>query len=210
MIREALSHTDSRIVLLVDNRELPSPFEGVPIVYGSGGLRAWLADQKATTLHCVAAIGGARGRERVALLDEMVALGLAGCNVVHKTAFVASDAQMGDGVQIMALSAVCAHARLGRGVIVNTSASVDHDCVLGDGAHVAPGARLCGEVDVGTGAFVGAGAVILPRIHIGADAIVGAGAVVTRDVPIGATVTGNPARVRSVASPCKAERRNQG
>lgn len=183
-------------MLLVDNDDLPSPFPGVPIVRGLAGLQAWLSASGHTVLHCVAAVGGSRGRERLQLLGQMGELGLQVINVIHPRAFVAADAQVGAGAQVSPMASVCANARLGRGVIVNTAASVDHDCRIGDGVHVGPGARLCGEVVVGDGSFIGAGATVLPRRCIGTDAIVGAGAVVTRDVGAGETVVGNPARPR--------------
>jgi sugar O-acyltransferase (sialic acid O-acetyltransferase NeuD family) len=190
-----MAHHGNRIVLLVDNRDLVSPFSEVPIVRGLGGLRAWLCECARSALHCVAAVGGSRGRERLRLLDQMEALGLQPVSVIHSRAFVAADAEVGPAAQVLAMAGVCANVRLGRGVIVNTAASIDHDCRLDDGAHVGPGARLCGEVEVGASAFIGAGAVVLPRRSIGADAIVGAGAVVTRDVGAGETVVGNPARI---------------
>ncbi len=194
VVREALAHEGSRIVLLVDNDELPSPFPDVPIVRGLAGLQAWLSVSGHTVLHCVAAVGGSRGRERLQLMGQMGELGLQVINVIHPRAFVAADAQIGAGAQILPMATVCANTRLGRGVIVNTAASVDHDCRIGDGVHVGPGARLCGEVEAGAGAFIGAGAIVLPRRCIGADAIVGAGSVVTRDVGAGETVVGSPAR----------------
>ena len=135
------------------------------------------------------------GHDRLARMRWLNARGHAPLTVVHQRAFVAEDATIGDGCQILAMSAVCAGATLGAAVIVNTSASIDHDCVVADGVHVAPGATLAGEVVVDEFAFVGAGAIVLPRLHIGANAIVGAGAVVTRDVAAGEKVGGNPARI---------------
>lgn len=199
VLRELFACSGAEIVVVVDNRDLPSPFDGVPIVKGADGLRRWLEGRKRGDLRCVAAVGGGRGRERLQLLDEMGALELRSISAIHPRAFVAADAVLGDACQVMPMAVICAMARLGRGVIVNTAASVDHDCVLGDGVHVAPGARLCGEVVVGRGAFIGAGAIVLPRLKIGDDAVVGAGAVVTLDVEPGRTVLGNPARPRAMA-----------
>lgn len=196
VLSEALSGSDFRLVALVDNRDVISPFEGVPILIGESGLDAWLERRGgARGLFATIAVGGARGRDRIELMNLLQARGLKPLTVIHRTAFVATDAQVGEGCQIMAQAAVCTHVRLGSGVIVNTAASVDHDCVIGNGTHIAPGARLAGEVTVGERAFVGVGAIVLPRIHIGEDAIVGAGAVVTKNVRSGATVIGNPARL---------------
>jgi len=196
VLNEALSGTDFRLVALVDNRNVISPFSGVPVLMGEAGLDTWL-DQRggARGLFAVIAVGGVRGRDRIELMNLLRVRGLKPLTVIHRTAFVAADAQVGEGCQIMAQSAVCTHVRLSDGVIVNTAASVDHDCVVGRGAHIAPGARLAGEVTVGERAFIGVGAIVLPRIHIGEAAIVGAGAVVTKNVRPGVTVIGNPARL---------------
>jgi sugar O-acyltransferase (sialic acid O-acetyltransferase NeuD family) len=199
VLNEALSGTDFRLVALVDNRDVISPFSGVPVLMGEVGLDAWLGQRGgARGLFAVIAVGGARGRDRVELMDSLQVRGLKPLTVIHRTAFVAADAQMGEGCQIMAQAAICTHVRLGNGVIVNTAASVDHDCVIRNGAHIAPGARLAGEVTVGERAFVGVGAIVLPRLHIGKDAIVGAGAVVTKNVQSGVTVMGNPARPKQI------------
>jgi sugar O-acyltransferase (sialic acid O-acetyltransferase NeuD family) len=195
VLREALQAVGIEVAAVVDNRELASPFAGVPVVVGEAGLKAWLEAHAPSELLFAIAVGGSRGPDRLKLFDSMKALGLRPYTIVHRTAFVAADAHLGEACQVLAMAAVCAQARLGNLVIVNTAASVDHDCVIGDGTHIGPGARLAGEVVVGSRAFVGTGAVVLPRLRIGDDAVVGAGAVVTRDVQAGATVAGNPARV---------------
>lgn len=196
VLNEALFDTDFRLVALVDNRDIISPLSGVPLLKGEAGLDSWL-DQRGggKGLFAAVAVGGARGRDRIELMDLLRSRGVKPLTIVHRTAFVAADAQVGEGCQVMAQAAVCTHVQLGSGVIVNTAASVDHDCLVGSGAHIAPGARLAGEVTVGERAFIGVGAIVLPRIHVGEDAIVGAGSVVTKDVRPGVTVIGNPARL---------------
>jgi sugar O-acyltransferase (sialic acid O-acetyltransferase NeuD family) len=198
VLHEAIRGTDTVLVALVDNRELHLNDFGVPLVHGVAGLDNWLMmRKKSTTLHYNVAIGGGHGSDRLMLMDLLQKRGLTAYSIIHKTAFVADNAIIGEGCQILAQSAVCAFTRLGRGVIVNTAASVDHDCEIGDGVHLAPGVRLAGEVTIGARTFIGTGAIILPRIHIAEDVVVGAGAVVTRDVSKGITVTGNPAHIHS-------------
>jgi sugar O-acyltransferase (sialic acid O-acetyltransferase NeuD family) len=194
VLREALAYTDFQVVAIFDNQHIPSPFPDVPIHFGREGFLAWLASRTATTtLHACVAIGGSRGSDRLSLLLWLQQQGVQPLTVIHPRAFVATDAHIGEGAQILAMSAICSNATLGRSVIINTSASIDHDCVVGDGVHVGPGANLAGEVCVEEYAFIGAGAVVLPRVKIGRSAIVGAGAVVIRDVAADEVVAGNPA-----------------
>ena len=196
VLHEAIQGSDIKLVALVDNRELPASVLGVPVVRGEAGLDAWLIQRGGVKgLHYLVAVGGDRGRDRLMLMDGLQERGLMPLSIVHPAAFVAGNAMLGAGCQVLAQAAVCAAVRLGRGVIVNTAASVDHDCDLGDGVHLAPGARLAGEVKVGRRTFVGTGAIVLPRVCIGDDVVIGAGAVVLKDVPSGVTVVGNPARI---------------
>ncbi len=196
VLRECLGPQGPRLVAVFDNApDVPAPFPDVALFTGSAGFARWLAQAgDPATVGFLVAIGGERGRERVELHERLVAAGLQALTVVHARAFVASDATLGAGSQVLAQAAVCVQAVLGRACIVNTGASVDHECRLGDGVHVCPGAHLAGLVEVGAHAMIGTGASVLPRVRIGADARIGAGAVVTRDVPAGLTVVGNPAR----------------
>lgn len=195
VLHEALTACDVHVLAVFDNRAIPSPFPDIPIYFGEEGLHSWRASQTTTMqISACVAIGGHRGRERVLLQEWLQHQGIRPRGVIHPRAFVAGNAELGEGAQILAMSSVCTNARLGRSVIVNTSASVDHDCIIGEGAHIGPGAIIAGEVHVDDYAFIGAGAVVLPRLKIGRDAVVGAGAVVTHDVAPAQTVAGNPAR----------------
>jgi sugar O-acyltransferase (sialic acid O-acetyltransferase NeuD family) len=179
------------IVALYDNDpQRETPLRGVPVYHGRDGLERWRGAA------ALVAVGGMRGADRLELQALLAAAGCEPIAVIHPTAWVAADARIGAGSQVLAQAALGAGSSIGAGCILNTGASIDHECLLGDGVHVAPGATLSGCIQVGDRAFVGAGAVVLPRVSIGSDAVVGAGAVVTRDVPAAATVVGNPARPR--------------
>jgi sugar O-acyltransferase (sialic acid O-acetyltransferase NeuD family) len=191
---EMLSGTLDHVVALVDQSVRQSPIPGVPLFADARALDVWMAANVSVAQKGYAAIGGARGAERRAVQQLLRDRGLSDPPLVHRTAFVAGCAKIGDGSQILAHARICAAAKIGHSVIVNTGASVDHDCELADGVHIGPGAVLAGEVNVGTDAFVGAGAIILPRITIGNGAIIGAGAIVNTSVEDGITVVGNPAR----------------
>ena len=195
VLNECLFDTDNKIVAVFDNAGVDPPFPDIPLHVGETAFRAWMKSRRASReLYFLVAVGG---QDRLQLHDWLVDEGLRALTVTHRVAYVAADAALGAGCQILAHATVCAQARLERSVIVNTAASVDHECRIGAGAHVGPGVRLAGRVEVGERAFIGTGAVVLPRLKIGADATIGAGAVVIGDVPAGAVVIGVPARVRS-------------
>jgi sugar O-acyltransferase (sialic acid O-acetyltransferase NeuD family) len=201
VLHEFIGSAGYELVALFENDpEASSPFPGVPLYFGTEGFARWEKERgdvaTADPARCLVAIGGSRGRTRLEIQRFLEAHGIEPAVAIHPTAFVAVNAVVSKGSQILANASVCAEAVLGEGCIINTASSVDHESVLGDGVHVAPGATLAGCVSVGAHSLIGPGAVILPRIRVGRDCIVGAGAVVTKDVPDGKVVYGNPATVR--------------
>ncbi len=196
VLAECLSYRRDRIVALFDNNPaVSSPIAGVPCYTGMAGLEQWRVTKPAGQVHFLIAIGGDKGRDRIALHRMLEQAGLTALSAIHPTAFVARDAMVGMGCHILAGARVCVECKIGMQSIINTLASVDHECTLGNGVHVAPGATLTGCVRVGDFTMIGAGAVILPRVTIGANTVIGAGAVVTRDIPDNVVAYGNPARI---------------
>ncbi|RTL56016.1 MAG: acetyltransferase [Rhodocyclaceae bacterium] len=133
---------------------------------------------------------------RAALHQRLAARGFRFARVIHPSAIVGREVELGEGCQLMAGAVVQCGVRIGRNAVVNTAASLDHDVIVGDDAFIAPGATLCGNVALGHCAFVGAGATVLPSVRVGDGAVVAAGAIVRRDVPGGETHVGVPARVQ--------------
>lgn len=153
------------------------------------GPTSGLADLE-TSFSVAVGDGGVRQR----LQSTGVALNREPSTLIHPTASLGADVEIGVGSYIGALSALTTHIRLGQGVQVNVGCTISHDVVLGDFTTLAPGVHVAGGVTVDAGATIFTGAVVVPRVRIGGGAVVGAGAVVTRDVPAGETVVGVPAR----------------
>lgn len=132
---------------------------------------------------------------REELFARYKGLGYRFARVVHPSAVVAADAELGEGAQVMAGAVIQPGCRIGDNVIVNTRASVDHDCHIGDHVHLAPGVTLSGGVTVADGVHVGTGATVIQGVRIGRGSLVAAGAVVVSDIPECSVASGVPARV---------------
>ena len=195
--RPIITSRGGRVVAVFDDTPgLVPPFNDVPLYRGRREFERWLQGQAAPPVdlgYCVA-IGNPHGASRIEISVWLAGFGLKPVDVIHASSVIEAGAELGEGVQLMALAAVCAEARVGAQCIINTKASVDHECVLGDGVELGPGATVCGSVRIGRCAWICAGATVLPRVTIGEGAIVGAGAVVTRDVAPNVTVVGIPCR----------------
>lgn len=117
-------------------------------------------------------------------------------SILHPSAAVGADVEIGAGSMILAQTAINCGSRLGRSVIVNTGATIDHDNRLGDYAHISPGANLAGNVSVGDASWIGIGSCVKQSITIGAGVTIGAGAAVVEDIKDNQTAVGVPARVQ--------------
>jgi sugar O-acyltransferase (sialic acid O-acetyltransferase NeuD family) len=141
----------------------------------------------------VIAVGDNAARRRV--YETVKALGIPLLNVIHPSAVIGADVQLGDGIVAFANVVVNVGSRIGDNVILNTACTVDHDCVIGAHAHIAPGVHLAGGVSIGEGTLMGIASSAIPLVDIGRWVTVGAGSVVVRNIPDNVTIAGIPARI---------------
>lgn len=130
---------------------------------------------------------------RRALSEKILAKGGTLGTVVHPSAVLAGDVEVGAGALVVAGAIANVGSRIGRFAVINTGATVDHDNSIADGVHISPGCHLSGHVTCEEDAFLGTGASVIPGIRIGRGAYVAAGAVVVDDVEPGVLVAGVPA-----------------
>jgi acyl-[acyl carrier protein]--UDP-N-acetylglucosamine O-acyltransferase len=150
VLNECLVGSGYKIVAVFDNSSVAPPLPDVPFHVGKDGFRAWM-----TNLHgrrdpyFAVAVGGP---DRLAIHDWLVEEGLRPLTVVHRAAYLAVDATLGPGCQILAHATVCTQARLGRSVIVT-------------------GAVILPRLEIGDDATIGAGAVVVRDVPAGAVAM---------------------------------------
>ena len=141
----------------------------------------------------VIGIGDNKLRQKIASLIE--SKGKVVETIVHKTAHISKNVEIGKGSFINKNVVVNALAVVGKNVILNTGCIIEHECILGDAVHIAPGAVLAGNVSIGERTFVGANVVVKQGIVIGKDVVIGAGTVIIANIPDGKKVVGNPGRI---------------
>lgn len=78
--------------------------------------------------------------DRMKYHEELKRCGYSIPVLIHPTAYVSPDAEIGQGCIIRAKAVVSRYVKMGEAVILNVGAMVDHHCVIGDGCHVLMGA----------------------------------------------------------------------
>ena len=121
--------------------------------------------------------------------------GYRGALVVHPSAVISPDAEVGEGAVIAHGAFIGSQARIGKNFYGAKGASIGHDAVIGDHVRVGVGAFVGGHTVIGENAFIGSGAMLKDRICIGEYSVVGIGSAVFSDVEANTTVMGNPARI---------------
>lgn len=193
VLLEALRSSSRQVAGIVDAdvSKTGETVMGFPVI----GTDEKVFDFRTDEIELVNGIGSvASTAKRVELFAAFKARGYRFATVAHPSAVIASDAELGEGAQIMAGAVIQVGVKIGMNSIINTRASVDHDCIIGNNVHIAPGVTLSGEVSVEDNVHIGTGATIIQGVHISRSSIIGAGSVVLCNVPEGITVYGVPAR----------------
>ena len=177
----------SKIVFINDFKETPI-VNGI-VVCNYEEFTAQFPPEKA---RIVIAIGEPKVRQT--LREKVMASGYGFQTLVHPTAFVGSDTQIGEGTTIQYSSFISCNVNVGTNVLLQPFTCIGHNSVIGNDAVISSCAVISGTCVVGERAFIGLGVSARESTTIGSDSIVGMGSVVFRDVPEGVIALGNPAR----------------
>lgn len=115
-------------------------------------------------------------------------------SIVHPSAQIAFNAEIGKGTVVMANAVVNVCATVGEHCIINTGAIVEHDNVIENYAHISPNVALGGTVRIGLLTHVGIGATVKNNTEICSECTIGAGAVVVKNIKEPGTYVGVPIR----------------
>jgi len=141
----------------------------------------------------VCAIGEADVRK--AYVEKLKAKGAQFASVVHPTAVIGQNVQIGEGVILAPYSVLTAAMKVGDFVVIGVFSCCSHHNQIGNWCQISGHCSLPGCVCLEEGVFVGCGVTFVPGVHVGAWSYVGAGSVVLRRVRPRSKVFGNPAVV---------------
>lgn len=114
--------------------------------------------------------------------------------VVHPTAVVGRDVQIGTGCVLCPGVVTTVDLTVGDFVTLNCGAAIGHDARIGAWSTLNGHCDVTGRVQLGEGVLMGTHAAVIPGIQVGDWAVIGAGSVAMRHVAPETTVVGVPAR----------------
>lgn len=139
----------------------------------------------------VCSMGGSARRK---CMEELINRGARFINLIHRTARIGTNVQLGTGNIVGAYTSIGADARIGNYNLIQSYTVIGHDVRMGDwnriDTHVTciGGTIIGNETDIYTSSVLNHGVVVEDRAHVGACSFV------IRRVKAGTTVMGNPAR----------------
>ena len=176
-------------IVFIDDHAETEELAGCPVY----SFQRFRAQYSPDGVRFVIAIG--EPRDRLDAFERMSRAGYTGGLLVHSSAYISPDAEVGEGTAVCQGAYVGSRTRIGRNCYLSRNASAGHDAVVGDHTRLGVNAFIGGHTVIGENAFIGAGALLKDRIRVGASSVVALGAAVFEDVPDCATAIGNPARI---------------
>lgn len=140
----------------------------------------------------VCSIGGSSRRT---CIENLLAIGAQFINIVHTSARIRTNVQMGEGNVICPYVSIGADARMGSFNMIQPFTTIGHDVVIGDYTRIDTHVTCVGEAKIGNEVDIYTGAVVNFGVRVEDGAHVGACSFVIRKVKAGTTVYGNPAKV---------------
>jgi sugar O-acyltransferase (sialic acid O-acetyltransferase NeuD family) len=174
----------------IDNLNSLDGFEGYPPVLGTDEDYVIQPDDV-----FICAIGSVHVKSIVC--EKYKAKGAKFQTLVHRSAVVQHNVQLGDGTIVAETALVGSDAKIGENCLIQSFSVIGHDCELGDYVRIDTHAVCVGGVKVDSLTTVHTGAVLNHNVVVGEGATVAANSFVIKEVKPGTTVWGNPAKFLS-------------
>lgn len=125
---------------------------------------------------------------RARIFDEWSARGIRFANVIHPSAAVGINANLGQGNIVLAFCQIGPCADLGSNNFLSAYCSIEHHSRVGRHCSFGPGVITSSRAEIGDRVRFGTGIFIEPHITIGAEAIIGSGCIIWKDVAAGSVL----------------------
>lgn len=134
------------------------------------------------------------GTSRQKCIEEIISKGGTFLTMIHKTARIGTNVEIGAGSIIGAFTTIGADAKIGNYNLIQSYTVIGHDSVIGDWNRIDTHVTLVGGTIVQDGTDIHTSAMISHNVTIESHSRVAACSFVIRRVKEGTTVMGNPAK----------------
>jgi sugar O-acyltransferase (sialic acid O-acetyltransferase NeuD family) len=134
------------------------------------------------------------GSARKKCMEEIIYKGGQFLTMIHSTARIGTNVQIGEGSIVGAYTTIGADAKVGKYNLIQSYTVIGHDSVIGNWNRIDTHVTLVGGTIVQDGADIHTSAMISHNVTIENNARVAACSFVIRRVKEGTTVMGNPAK----------------
>lgn len=188
MARESIGYGESYTIkgFIDDNIAALDGFENYPPMLGK------ICDyQPSADEVFVCSIGGAARRK---CMEEIIARGGVFLTMIHKTARLGTNVEVGEGTIVGAFTTIGADAKVGKYNLIQSYSVIGHDSRIGDFNRIDTHVTLVGGTVVEDETDIHTSAMISHHVTVESNSRVAACSFVIRRVQSGTTVMGNPAK----------------
>jgi sugar O-acyltransferase (sialic acid O-acetyltransferase NeuD family) len=162
---------------------------GIPVL---GPIASWKSLEKVWLIDCLGSPRSYLKRERLLNRHGMIAANFE--TLIHPSAIIADDAQIGQGSIIYPNVVALSNVRIGQHVTILSGTVLNHDVEVGDWSILGSGVMLSGAVKVARACYLGTSCSVREAVNIKEGSLVGMGAAVTANVAANVVVAGVPAK----------------
>ena len=129
----------------------------------------------------IAFVGSRMYEQRYEKFTQMKSLGYTFENVIHSTASISKESQMGEGNIFLQYSIAAHNSRIGDCNVICPKAYLNHDVKLGNANYLGPGVSTTGYVEIGSNCFLGVNSSYNNKIKVADYTFVGGGIFISHD-----------------------------